>query len=241
MHTVGTGPGWTTRGDAGTPPAVGVPGSAGVPSAENCIHPNDLMTFFSACPARILDALLAVLAVAHGLWSGFRGKRSIQPWSRWARRCVRRTKTVHFRALRPLGTSHRRDQHGSSERLRVDGRVGGAQQCPRRRSLSFARGVDVIASPRRPDAVYAQRFGVGDHERRDGDGRMHPARGATLLEQKFWLTNPPSRLGGSGCPENSPYLDSVVEIGLARVAPTRVQFTCVQRDSAELRNREHVP
>ena len=35
----------------------------------------------------------------------------------WVRRCVRRRKTAHFRALRPLGTSHRRDQHGSSERL----------------------------------------------------------------------------------------------------------------------------
>ena len=46
-------------------------------SAANCIQPTDLTTFFSACPARILGFLLAVLAVTNGFRSSFKG---------WARR-----------------------------------------------------------------------------------------------------------------------------------------------------------
>ena len=41
--------------------------------ATNCTQPADSTTFLSACPARILDFLLAVLAVTHGLRSSFRG------------------------------------------------------------------------------------------------------------------------------------------------------------------------
>ena len=40
-----------------------IPGSAGILSAEYCTQRTDLTTFFSDCPVRILDSLLAVLAV----------------------------------------------------------------------------------------------------------------------------------------------------------------------------------
>ena len=42
-------------------------------SAANCTQPTDLITFLSACPAWILDFLLAVLAVTHGFRSSFKG------------------------------------------------------------------------------------------------------------------------------------------------------------------------
>ena len=38
-------------------------------SATNCTQPTDLTTFFSDCPARIPDFLLAVLAVTNGFRS----------------------------------------------------------------------------------------------------------------------------------------------------------------------------
>ena len=42
---------------------------ADILSAANCTQPHDLNTFFSACPARIPDFLLAVLAVPYGVRS----------------------------------------------------------------------------------------------------------------------------------------------------------------------------
>ena len=53
-------------------------GSAGILSATNCTHPTDLTSFLSACPTRLLDFLLAVLAVAHGFRSSFRDYAAVR-------------------------------------------------------------------------------------------------------------------------------------------------------------------
>ena len=55
------------RAPRGIPLRLGVfPGSAGILSTANCTHTTDLKTFFSACPARIPDFLLACIAVTTG-------------------------------------------------------------------------------------------------------------------------------------------------------------------------------
>ena len=41
--------------------------------AANCTQLTDLTTFLSACPARILDFLLAVVAITYGFRSSFKG------------------------------------------------------------------------------------------------------------------------------------------------------------------------
>ena len=48
------------------------PGSAGILPATNCTQPTDLKTFFSACPTRMLNFLLAVVAVTNGFRSSFK-------------------------------------------------------------------------------------------------------------------------------------------------------------------------